>query len=148
MKNFSEQAKQFFLQGQSCSESIVNAAWETGLIDKTIDPELINKIASPFSGAMGTHQCLCGAVAGSQIVLGLIFGRKSFLQDPNNIKISAREFLNNFKAKKGSFCCKSIKANIEKVMPGKGRQACADLIYDTAEILYSMIEKRINPKVF
>lgn len=57
------------MQGYSCSESIVKAAIEKGLVNENILP-----LASPFSGGLSSG-CLCGAVAGMQLVFGSMFGR-------------------------------------------------------------------------
>ena len=66
MKNL---AVKYFLSGYSCSESVVRETNEKGYV-----PEEILPAATAFSGGMGVR-CLCGAVAGAQIVIGTIFGR-------------------------------------------------------------------------
>ena len=69
-KKFIDLAPKYFLeQGFSCSESIARAAVDLGLAD-----ENFVSIATSFSGGMGSG-CLCGAVAGSQMVLGLLHGK-------------------------------------------------------------------------
>ena len=62
-------ADNFLNKGYSCSESIVQAA-----IDLNIVPKELLSVATSFSGGMGSG-CLCGAIAGSQIVLGYLFGK-------------------------------------------------------------------------
>ena len=64
-------AVEYFNQGYSCSESIVMEAIEKGLVPKELLP-----VATSFSGGMGSG-CLCGAIAGSQIVLGYLFGKEN-----------------------------------------------------------------------
>lgn len=59
-----KKATEYFMQGYSCSESIVKAAIEKGLVNENILP-----LASPFSGGLSSG-CLCGAVAGMQLVFG------------------------------------------------------------------------------
>ena len=68
MSKFSEKAVELFSEGYSCSESIVRAASECQLIN--IDKEIITSIATPFSGGMMSG-CLCGAIAGSQLLIGV-----------------------------------------------------------------------------
>ncbi len=132
MNNFSEKATELFMQGYSCSESVVMAAYETGLIDKDINPHLLNSIASPFSGAMGTHKCLCGAVAGSQIVLGLVFGRKDPKNDPHKIRKIARDYINKFKEKRNveSACCSILRGD------------CINVVRDAAAVANKIIEEK------
>ena len=69
-KKFIDLAPKYFLeQGFSCSESIARAAVDMGLAE-----ENFVSIATSFSGGMGSG-CLCGAVAGAQMVIGLLFGK-------------------------------------------------------------------------
>ena len=69
-KKFIDLAPKYFLEeGYSCSESIAKAAVEIGLAK-----EEIISIATSFSGGMGSG-CLCGAVAGAQMIIGLMHGK-------------------------------------------------------------------------
>jgi len=130
MNKFPEKATELFMQGYSCSESIVKAAYETGLIDQDVDPYLLNQIASSFSGAMGTHTELCGAVAGSQIVLGLILGRKEPQNDHHRIRKVARELIKNFKEKR----------NTESVNCSVLKGDCLNTVRDAATVAEKIIE--------
>jgi len=145
MQDFPKLAADLFMQGCSCSESVVKAAYESKIIDQNLDPELLNLITSPFSGAMGTHECLCGAVAGSQIVLGLLFGRKETQDDPYKIKEIAAEFLDKFKEKRKVACCRVLRAKY-KDNPMEARMNCGNIVAECAQILQSMIiEKTSKP---
>ena len=64
-------AAEYFNNGYSCSESIIMEAIEKGLV-----PEELLSVATSFSGGMGSG-CLCGAIAGSQMVLGYVLGRSN-----------------------------------------------------------------------
>ena len=64
-------AAEYFNSGYSCSESMVMWAIDEGLISK----EALS-LATPFSGGMGVG-CLCGAIAGSQMIIGAQFGREN-----------------------------------------------------------------------
>ena len=82
-KKFSELAPKYFLeQGYSCSESIARAAVDMGLADDSFI-----SIATSFSGGMGSG-CLCGAVAGAQMVIGLLHGKNK----DNQARALAKEF--------------------------------------------------------
>ena len=72
MKN---KAIKYFKEGYSCSESVVQAA-----IDKGYAPKELLSAATPFSGGMGIR-CLCAAVAGSQIIIGSMFGKNEERDD-------------------------------------------------------------------
>lgn len=67
-----EKAVEYYLEkGYSCSESVVQAAVDSGLCDKSV-----LSCATSFSGGMSSG-CLCGAIAGAQMVLGYNFGREN-----------------------------------------------------------------------
>ncbi len=141
MQDFSQTATDLFKQGNSCSESIVKAAHKTGLIDPELDLDFLSKIASPFSGAMGTHECLCGAIAGSEIVLGLVFGRENPENDPHKIKKVAKDFLARFKEKRKASCCKVLRARF-KDDPVANRQNCREIVGECAVIIQAMITQK------
>lgn len=143
MDNFSKLATDLFMQGNSCSESVVRAACRSGLCGNDVPDDVVNMITSAFSGAMGTHDCLCGAVAGSQIVLGLIYGRTSFRNDPHKIKAIAAEFVKRFKEKRKTTCCRALRAKY-KDNPLANRQNCATIVGESAEIVNDIIRERIN----
>ncbi len=148
MNKFSETASTLFMQGYSCSEAVVKAAYEAGIIDRKIDPELLNRIVSPFSGAMGEHQCLCGAVAGSQLVLGLLFGRTAPSSDHNRIKELASEFNREFKEKRNvkTACCRALRKGFDED-PKTARINCSHIVRDATNILEKMVEKTSRSSV-
>ena len=66
-------------------------------IEKGLVPEELLSAATSFSGGMGSG-CLCGAIAGSQIVLGYVLGR-------SNARAAARPSLRRrSKAAEGTTC--------------------------------------------
>lgn len=141
MKEFSHLAADYFDDGCSCSEAVVKAAYDSGLIDKNINYDTINMISSSFSGAMGTNECLCGAVAGSQIVLGLVFGRKNCSNDPYNIRKISKGFIEEFKQKRKTTCCRALRAKY-KDNPIANRANCSAIVAECAEIIQKTIKER------
>jgi C_GCAxxG_C_C family probable redox protein len=136
MSNVKEKAVDLFNQGYSCSESIVRAAYEANIIDRSTDIELITKMATPFSGGMSSG-CLCGAVAGAQMVLGLIHGRVSLDSSPAEAKAIAKKFIDTFKEQRKATCCKALTAKYDFHSPER-RQHCVGIVQEVAEILEEM----------
>lgn len=118
MKNFPEMATELFKQGDSCSQAMVKAAYNCGIINKNTDIDLLYRVSSAFSGAMGTHECLCGAVAGAQIVLGAISGRT---------RLNA-EFIRKFREKRKTTCCRVLKGD------------CVNIVQECALLLENLIQ--------
>jgi len=66
----SEQAKDYFLSGYNCAQSVVLSFADELKFSK----ELVLKMAAGFGGGMGKQQETCGAVTGAIMVLGLMKG--------------------------------------------------------------------------
>ena len=139
MNDLSIKSKELFERGFSCSESVVRAAQELSYIDSALDMGTLNKIASPFSGSMGGSGCVCGAVAGAQIVIGLVFGRTAPDEDPNNVKEISRDLAERFKDKRKAICCRVFTAKHKD--PVSRRQNCTEIVGDAAGILYNLIKE-------
>ena len=129
-KIFTNLAPKYFLeQGFSCSESITKSAVDLGLAD-----ESFISIATGFSGGMGSG-CLCGAVAGSIMVLGLLHGK---YQD-NTARNLAKEFYQRFTAIHKATCCKVLTREFKDFHSKERKQHCTNMVYDCAKILDEML---------
>ena len=66
-------AEQLFRSGTYfCSEAVLQTINE--LLGKPYDEKIV-KLASGFPIGMGKSGCLCGAVSGGQMALGIVYGR-------------------------------------------------------------------------
>ena len=115
-------AAEYFNNGYSCSESIIMEAIEKGLV-----PEELLSVATSFSGGMGSG-CLCGAIAGSQMVLGYVLGRSKFIE----------EFKKNHKAT----CCRVLTAGLDMASPER-KAHCTNMVNDCSKILEEMIKVKV-----
>lgn len=142
MSELSNKAVELFNQGYSCSESVIRAAYELNIIDKKIDIETLTSISSAFSGGMGGSGCLCGALAGSQMIIGSMFGRKNPNQSSNDIKVLSSQFIQKFKDKRKATCCRVLTAGFN-ANSSERRNNCAGIVSDAAGILEEMIKSQI-----
>lgn len=101
-----KQAEGYFDRGEFfCSEAVVHTINE--LLDWPF-PEEITKLASAFPIGLGKSGCLCGAVSGGAIALGMVYGRKhGEKMDDNMFPISA-DLHNYIKDEYGSTCCRVL----------------------------------------
>ena len=129
-----EKAKNYFMNGYSCSESIVKVAIEEGFCDETILP-----CATTFSGGMSSG-CLCGAVAGAQLVLGYNFGRENSKGNEVTARIKAKELVEEFKKRNKVTCCKALTAGLEGA---QRKEHCCKMVADVAEILEELVKVKI-----
>lgn len=126
-------ADNFLNKGYSCSESIVQAA-----IDLNIVPKELLSVATSFSGGMGSG-CLCGAIAGSQIVLGYLFGKNK----TNTARALAKEFIEEFKKTHRATCCRVLTAGLDFHSPER-KKHCVNMVESCANILSTMLEREMS----
>lgn len=123
-----ELACEYFNNGYSCSESVVKAFSDAGMISE----ELIG-VATSFSAGMSSG-CLCGAVAGSQMVIGALHGKDK----DNTARALAKEFIDRFKAEKKATCCKFLSIGYEFSSPER-KAKCTELVKLCTEILKELL---------
>ncbi len=129
-------AAEYFNQGYSCSESIIMEAVEKGLVPK----ELLS-VATSFSGGMGSG-CLCGAIAGSQIVLGWLFGKNNQNNNDPNARMLAKQFIEEFKKSHKATCCRVLTAGMDMASPER-KAHCTNMVNDCSKILEEMIKVKV-----
>lgn len=129
-------AAEYFNQGYSCSESIIMEAVEKGLVPK----ELLS-VATSFSGGMGSG-CLCGAIAGSQIVLGWLFGKNNQNNNDPNARMLAKQFIEEFKKSHKATCCRILTAGMDMASPER-KAHCTNMVNDCSKILEEMIKVKV-----
>lgn len=128
-----KRAVDFFMQGYSCSESIIKAGICKGLVHESALP-----LATPFSGGIGSG-CLCGAVAGMQLIIGAMYGRDDNLRDGIKARELAKKAMDMFKEKNKATCCKALTAGFVMHTPER-KQHCAKMVLDCAEIIEELLE--------
>lgn len=130
-------AVEHFLQGSSCSESIVKEAVDLGLCD-----ESLVSVATSFSGAMGSG-CLCGAIAGSQIVIGSLFGRDNKYNNEVIARNLAKEFISKFKEAHKVTCCRVLSKGFE-FQSQERKQHCCNFVEFCSKTLKEMVETKVK----
>lgn len=131
-----EKAVEYYLEkGYSCSESVVQAAVDAGLCDKSVLSCATSFCAGMMSG------CVCGAIAGAQMVLGYNFGRENSKGNVVMAKAKAKEFVEEFKSRNKFTCCKVLSARLEGI---QRKQHCAKMVGDASEILEQLVKVKTN----
>lgn len=134
-----EKAVNYYKQGFSCSESVVNAAIDEGLCDCSMLP-----VATSFSGGMSSG-CLCGAVAGAQLVIGSNYGKQNQAGNQESARTLAKEFIDEFKAKRKATCCKVLTAGLDFGSPER-KENCTKLVEECAELLENLVKIKNKAK--
>ena len=128
---FIDLAPNYFMQGYSCSEAIVKSAVELGLAD-----ESLVSVATSFSGGMSSG-CFCGAVAGSQMILGLLHGKYK----DNQARTLAKEFYQRITAIHKVTCCKVLTKDFKDFHSPERKAHCSNMVADCAKILDEMLSE-------
>ncbi len=95
----------YFKQGYNCAEAVLRAFID--LLPGKFGPE-VSRLASVFGGGMGRAGCSCGALAGSQMVLGMLAGRDNLESKLDNVYQLAGELHDRFSEKFGGTCCRVL----------------------------------------
>ncbi len=101
-----KEAEGYFARGEFfCSEAVAQTI--NDLLGKPYDDNIV-RMASGFPIGMGKSGCLCGAVSGGQMALGMAYGRVHG-QAMNDKMFPLAASLHDFiKEKYGSTCCRVI----------------------------------------
>ncbi|MBT9134709.1 MAG: hypothetical protein DDT34_02275 [Firmicutes bacterium] len=101
-----EKAEGYFRRGEFfCSEAVVHAineflGWPM--------PQAVTKLASAFPIGIGKSKCLCGAISGGAMALGMAYGRNHGEPMQDRMFPVAAALHDYVKAQYGSTCCRVI----------------------------------------
>lgn len=137
-----EKAEGYFKRGEFfCSEAVVHTINQ--LLGNPF-PEEVTKLASAFPIGLGKAGCLCGAVSGGAMALGMVYGRKhgEAMQD-KMFPISA-QLHDHIKNMYKSTCCRVIVKDYEFTSPER-KAHCVKI---TGEVAAWIAEKLLeDPKI-
>lgn len=99
-------AKNYFLEGYNCTQSVVLAFADEMKLDKS---SLI-KMASPFGGGMGRLREVCGTVSGMYIVLGYFYGYDfpKATTEKKELYEKVQNLAQIFRENQGSIICREL----------------------------------------
>ena len=144
-----EKARELFLEGYNCSQSVFVAFSHRFGIDEST----AKKISAGLGGGLGRQREVCGAVSAAAMVLG----DAAAAQDGADQKTKkenyelVREFCDRFREKHGSIICREILMESEKntgAAPDERtteyykKRPCLQVVEDSAEILIQMLSEK------
>lgn len=125
-------AAEYFNNGYSCSESMIKWAINEGLVS-----EDLLAVATPFSGGMGAG-CLCGAIAGAQMIIGAQFGRDNKAGNDNIARIKAKELIQKFLETHKATCCRVLTKGLDMGSPER-KAHCTNMVDDCENIIKELL---------
>lgn len=135
-----DRAKEMFLQGYNCSQSVVGAFADLF----GYDPITAMKFAEGLGGGMGRMRLTCGAVAAMAVLASMksSSGLPGDLQKRGEIYAVIRKMADEFKENNGSIICAELLGSAlpkdnsskpeERTPDYYKRRPCADKIYQCA----------------
>ncbi len=105
-----EKAKELFLEGYNCAQSVFTAFSDV----MGIDEKTALRLSSPFGGGMGRMREVCGACSGMFMVLGMLYGYDTCEDAPKKeLYRQVQELADKFKEKNnGTVICRELLKNL------------------------------------
>lgn len=106
IKQVQTEAEGYFDRGEFfCSEAVAHTI--NNLLGNPYTDDVV-KLASGFPIGMGKSGCLCGAVSGGQMAIGMVYGRTHGEKMQDEMFPLAAELHDYIKEEYGSTCCRVI----------------------------------------
>lgn len=90
-------------RGLNCAETVLSSMCEY----MGVDSALVPRVATAFSGGMGSTQSVCGAATGALMAIGIWAGRAPG-GDQGPARALAARFLREFEAERGALSCRKL----------------------------------------
>ncbi|HWR42601.1 C-GCAxxG-C-C family (seleno)protein [Sporomusa sp.] len=132
-----EQAESYYRNGEFyCSEAIVKTIRDAFSPNT---PDIVIAAASGFPVGLGGSGCICGAVVGGTMALGLVFGRtEAKCEKVNTAMRLSKELHDLFSERHKCLCCRVHTRDMELGSPTHMEQCVAftgEVAEETAKII-------------
>lgn len=99
-------AKELFLEGYNCAQSVFLAYCDLTPFDKKIAAT----VAAPFGGGMGRLREVCGAVSGMTMVAGFLYPNfdPTYSQSKKENYATVQELAEKFRKENGAIVCREL----------------------------------------
>lgn len=126
-----EKAEGYFRRGEFyCSEAVFTTINE--MLGQKLPPETV-QLASGFPVGIGHSKCLCGAVTGGVMALGLEYGRTApGAEMPEGSFPNSADLHNHIINTYGSTCCRVLTKDFDDFSSPKRAEHCYQITGDVA----------------
>lgn len=133
-----QKAEEYYRSGQFlCSEAVFMVANE--YLDHPMPDEMV-RLASGFPVGIGLAGCVCGAVTGGVMALGIKYGRSAPAAETPGMFAASKELHDRFKSRRKCVCCRALIRKFEFGSPDHMEQC----ITITGEVAADVIELLIR----
>ena len=134
-------AASYYEAGYHCGESVVRAANEVS--GSELPPEVM-RLASGFCEGLGGSRCVCGALAGGVMSLGLLAGRESADDPWEPSYFAAAELRRRWVEDQEAESCDEVVSRIGGMHLPQRWAHCTDLVGRTARWVIEIAEEIEN----
>lgn len=139
-REIAAKARDYFIAGYHCSESIIKAFNEE--YDLKFTPQII-RMATGLGGGLGKAKCCCGTVSAGTIIISSIYGRTDMHGDDSLAFDLAKELHDRFKDKYTTVCCRHLTEIAKWGHPSHVR-TCSEYVYGAGLILSDIMDRCIE----
>jgi C_GCAxxG_C_C family probable redox protein len=143
MPQVGDRALSLFKSNYKCAESVLLSVAEA----RGIQSEIIPAIATGFCSGMARTGGMCGAVAGSVMGLGLVYGRQNAEQSVDQLYQVEKIFLQEFTSRYGCTTCEGLIHCDFNTEEGKAlyhsdnlQEKCFQYVEESANLVMELIE--------
>ncbi|MCL1972930.1 MAG: C-GCAxxG-C-C family protein [Endomicrobia bacterium] len=134
--NKAEHAKENYLKGYNCAQSVILAFAD----DLSLDKETALRMSSSFGAGMGGLREVCGAVSAAFMIIGLKHGYSDIKNQEHKKKLYSliQETAKKFEKENGSIVCAELlglKENCQNTEKKTKKRPCYELVFDAAKII-------------
>ena len=137
LQESAQKAAAYYNEGYYCSEAVLLTTLE--MVNSTLPREVI-KLATGFGGGL-TSGCICGALSGAIMALGLTAGRTSPHCDWQFSERLSKEMHELFINKHRTTCCRVLLNRIGGIDSPQRPAHCANITADCAAWVMDLFEK-------
>lgn len=130
------EALKHFEEGYSCSESLIKEAIDMGICGESLIPA-----ATALSAGMSSG-CLCGAIAGAQLVIGTLYGKNNKFNNEPKARQAAAEFIQKFKQTFPATCCRVLSKDYEFHSPER-REHCKIIVEHCSKLMKEIALQKV-----
>ncbi len=135
-----EKARDYFILGYHCSESMIKAFNEEYNLKFT--PKMI-RMATGLGGGLGKAKCSCGVLTTGAIILSSFYGRVDLRKDDTLAFDLSKELHDRFKEKFKVTCCRGLTKNIKWGHPDHVEN-CSKYVYEASIILKDILDRSLK----
>ncbi len=131
-----KRAEHYYTHDYNCAQAVVMAVCDAFEIDI---PDEILKVTSGLGGGVGFSGCICGALNGGAIAIGMFLGPAKASPATSSIARINKQLADWFEESYATTCCRQLRRR-RPFASREVKQMCTEITADTAKKAVSIIE--------